>query len=177
MAHTRSIVGADFDILSGDDELTATMMTRPDIRASGVISVLSNVVPGAVSRMVSAIAAGEPEGMELAEALDPLFGLVTVTVENPRMLRGQPCTVRDKFRNPLGVKTLMRGLGMISGPCRQPLGRMTPAGIAAVRSTARATWQANPELLSPIQDAFGVDIQQRLDDDALWNSLAYSSTT
>ena len=95
-----------------------------------VSTVVSNVAPGPVSRMVKALAEGRTEdGQRLAQALDPLFGMVTVTVEDPRVLRGKPLTVRDKFRNPLGIKTLMHGLGMISGGCRQPLGKMTPAGV------------------------------------------------
>jgi len=177
MAHTRGLVGDDFEIMSGDDGLTAAMMASEAIRADGVISVLSNVVPAPVSRMVQALAAGDPEGRRLADALDPLFDLVTVTVDNERTLRGQAVTVKDKFRNPLAVKTLMRGLGMISGHCRRPLGKMTASGVDVVRSVARAAWQDHPEFLMPIQAAFGVDLAARLDDDALWASLAYPATT
>ena len=45
MIRTRQLVGNDFDILSGDDDLTFEMMARPGIRASGVVSVISNVSP------------------------------------------------------------------------------------------------------------------------------------
>lgn len=176
MAATRSLVGDDFDILSGDDNLTAAMMTDPAIRASGVVSVVSNVAPAAVEAMARAFRAGRTdEGRRLATALDPLFNVVTVTVDDPRSLRGQRLTVRDKFRNPLPIKTLMQGLGMLSDGCRRPLGKLTPAGVEAVRAAARAAWNANPATLRPIEAAFGVSIPTRLDDDRLWASLAGES--
>ncbi len=190
MAHTRSLVGDAFAIVSGDDDLTPTMMTDPAIRASGVISVVSNVVPAAVQAMVAAFAAGRAgEGERLATALKPLFGIVTVSVDNTRTLPRPSATrnpkletrnssvevvVRDKFRNPLAIKTLMRGLGMVQGGCRKPLGRMTAAGVAVVRRAAQSVWKHNPEILSPIESAFGVSLSARLADDALWASLAYS---
>ena len=174
MAYTRSLVGKGFDIVSGDDNLTPTMMTDPAIRASGVISVVSNVVPGAVQAMTQAFRRGRrKEGERLAKALAPLFNIVTVSADDARTLRRRSATVRDKFRNPLPIKTLMRGLGMIHGGCRRPLGHMTAAGVAVVREAARAVWQANPEILAPIESAFGVSLEARLADDRLWASLAY----
>jgi len=176
MAHTRSLLGDSFDILSGDDNLTAAMMTDPAIRANGVVSVVSNVAPAAVEALARAFAAGRPdEGRRLAAALDPLFNIVTVTVDSPRSIGGQRYLVRDKFRNPLAIKTLMQGLGMISAGCRRPLGRMTPQAVEIVRAAARAVWTTQPDILRPIEDAFGVSIARRLDDDNLWASLAYRS--
>jgi len=176
MALTRSLVGDDFEILSGDDNMTSTMMSDPAIRANGVVSVVSNVAPAGVEAMVRAFAAGRTgEGQRLAAALEPLFGIVTVAVDDARTLGGQDLTVRDKFRNPLPIKSLMQGLGMLSGGCRPPLGKMTPAGVDVVRSAARAVWRDDPDILRPIGAAFGVSIDQRLDDDELWASLAYPS--
>ena len=109
----------------------------------------------------------------LADALDPLANIVTVPVDNTRTLRGEPLTVRDKLRNPLGIKTLMQGLGMIANGCRRPLGRMTPAGVQVVRAAARTVWDNSPDILRPIEDTFDVSIPKRLDDDDLWTSLAY----
>ena len=45
MARTRKLLGPEFQILSGDDDLTYTMMTSPDIAAQGVISVVSISFP------------------------------------------------------------------------------------------------------------------------------------
>jgi len=180
MAHTRSLVGKGFDIMSGDDNLTPTMMTDPAIRASGVISVVSNVVPAAVQAMARAFRRGRvKEGERLAKALEPLFNIVTVSVDDTRTLGGKrhplSFAVRDKFRNPQAIKTLMRGLGMIKSGCRRPLGHMTAAGVAVVREAARAVWTASPELFAPIESAFGVCLDARLADDALWASLAYQA--
>lgn len=176
MARTRELVGDDFDIMSGDDNLTPTMMTDPAIRADGVISVISNVAPAAVEQMSRAFADGRTDkGSRLAAALEPLFGIVTVSVDDTRTLRGQTVTVRDKFRNPLAVKTLMQGLGMVSNGGRRPLGRMTAKGVEVVRGVAQTVWTASPDILRPIEPAFDVDIAERLADDALWASLAYDS--
>ena len=173
MARTRELCGDDFDIMSGDDNLTAQMMTDPAIRANGVISVVSNVVPGAVERMSRAFADGRTdEGRRLAKALDPLFDIVTVSVDNLRVVRGQELEVRDKFRNPLAIKTLMQGLGMIADGCRRPLGRMTAAGVSVVRAAARTVWTQDPDILRPIEAAFGISVEKRLSDDGAWTALA-----
>ncbi len=80
MAKTRTLCGEDFDILSGDDDKTFEMMTRNDIRASGVVSVTSNIVPGPIGEMVKAIRNGNMErANRMKDILDPLFKVVTVT--------------------------------------------------------------------------------------------------
>ena len=50
---------------------------------------------------------------------------------------------------------------------------MTAAGVETVRTIARTVWASSPEVLRPIEEAFGVAIGQRLDDDGIWASLAY----
>lgn len=175
MAATRALVGTDFSIMSGDDNLTPAMMSDEAIGASGVISVMSNVAPAAIEAMTRAFLAGDTEeGSRLAAALEPLFGIVTVVAENTRTLGDRTLAVKDKFRNPLAVKTLMQALGMVSHGSRQPLGKMTHAGVEIVRAAARAVWANAPEILLPIGQAFDVSVAERLDDDALWSSLAYS---
>src|SRR3990172_12896090 len=79
MTKTRRLCGEDFDILSGDDDKTYEMMTRSDICASGVVSVMSNIVPGPIGEMVKAILNGKMEKADrLKDTLDPLFRMVTV---------------------------------------------------------------------------------------------------
>ena len=159
--------------MSGDDNLTAQMMTDPAIRANGVISVASNVVPGAVERMCRAFGNGRTdEGQRLAGALDPLFDIITVSVDNVRVVGGRELKVRDKFRNPLAIKTLMQGLGMIADGCRRPLGKMTAAGVSVVRAAASTVWRKDPDILRPIEAAFGVSVDERLSDDRVWTALA-----
>ncbi len=165
MAKTRRLLGDGFDILSGDDDVTFAMMTREDIRAQGVVSVIANVVPGALAEMTAALNGGDiARGKGLAEALDPLFKIVTVkTVEEYEGFQ-VPC----KFRNPSAIKTLMRGLGMPAGPCRPPLGRMTPTGAGVVRDAVKTVYENNPEVLTPIQDFYKVDLEERIYRDEHW---------
>jgi len=170
MRETRRVCGPDLAILSGDDGVTFEMMTDAEIGACGVISVVSNVAPGAVTRMTRALLEGQvDEGRRLAEALAPLFGIVTVKTQEASPFGPRTC----KARNPLPIKTLMRLLGMPSGPLRRPLGRMTPAGLEVVVNAARKVWNETPEVLAPIEDAFGVDIEERLSNPECRAGLAY----
>lgn len=173
MAVTRSLVGDDFEILSGDDGITAEIMLDERIRANGVISVVSNVAPAAVVRMAEAALKGDAARTnEIHEALTPLFDIVTVVAKNERtMPDGSTRTVSDKFRNPLAVKALMNGLGMPAGPARRPLGTMTQSGLDLVRAAARAVWNDNAWVLEPVADAYDVDIAGRIDDDACWRGI------
>ncbi len=175
MIRTRQLVGNDFAILSGDDELTFEMMARPGIRASGVVSVMSNVVPKAIEEMSGKILSGDStRAGNLRDALQPLFDIVTVKVQDERLFpAGKRISVEDKFRNPLPVKTLMNGLGMPAGPCRRPLGRMSREGIEKIRQAARTVWKKNPEILRPIEETYGVNIEERLNKDEYWHRLAY----
>jgi 4-hydroxy-tetrahydrodipicolinate synthase len=170
MRRTRECCGPDFTILSGDDGLTFEMMTDPLVRGAGVISVVSNVAPGAVSRMVSLIEEGKTgEALELVKALTPLFGLVMIKTQEQSPYGQVLC----KARNPLGIKTLMTVLGMPSGGCRRPLGKVTRNGLNTVLEAARTVWKNNPEILSPAAEFFGVDIEARLNDPSNWEGLAY----
>ncbi|MDI6828430.1 MAG: 4-hydroxy-tetrahydrodipicolinate synthase [Armatimonadota bacterium] len=175
MARTRELLGPDFFILSGDDDLTFKMMTSPSIRAQGVISVVSNVAPKAVTQMVTDLLCGNLENATaLRDALNPLFSIVTVKAESKRRLpNGEVVVVQDRFRNPLGIKILMGGLGMPAGPARQPLGRMTPEGVQIVRNALHKVWSENPEILQPIGEFYGVDVEARVYEDSYWVNYCY----
>jgi 4-hydroxy-tetrahydrodipicolinate synthase len=165
MAKTRTLLGEDFDILSGDDDKTFEMMTRPDIRSSGVISVMSNIVPGPLVDMVRALSEGNlAKANQLKEVLDPLFKVVTVNTVESYEGFGVPC----KFRNPLPVKTMMKGLGMPSGACRQPLGKMTPKGVDIVRDALKRVYEIDKEILMPIQKFYKINVEERLSNDRHW---------
>ncbi|MBS3762342.1 MAG: 4-hydroxy-tetrahydrodipicolinate synthase [Planctomycetes bacterium] len=170
MRRTRECAGDDFQILSGDDGLTYTMMTDETICGSGVVSVMSNVTPAAIQQMTQALLNGKmDEGERLYKALKPLFGIVTVKTQEETPWGGRLC----KARNPLPVKTLMDILGMPVGATRQPLGKMTRQGADIVLEAARTVWQNNPEILEPVARAFQVDIDKRLTDPDL-APLCYS---
>jgi 4-hydroxy-tetrahydrodipicolinate synthase len=170
MARTREVCGDDYTILSGDDDKTFDMMTSDAIRAAGVISVLSNVAPKALTRYVTLLLDGDRAAAEgLLKGLKPLFGLVTVKTQEDTPYGAVTC----RARNPLAVKTLMNILGMPAGPCRQPMGKMTRKGVQVVLEVARTVQKTNPEILAPIAEFFGVDIESRLSDEANWKSLSY----
>jgi 4-hydroxy-tetrahydrodipicolinate synthase len=170
MELTRQLCGADFDILSGDDDKTYTMMISPDIAASGVISVVSNVAPGAVVDMVHYILDGNEEAASvISQALQPLFNIVTVKTQEQTPYGQVAC----KARNPLAYKTLMNVLGMPSGPCRQPLGKMTRSGLEVVLTNARKVYESNPQILKPIADYFEVDLKERLYNEKYLEGLYY----
>jgi len=165
MAKTRTLCGEDFDILSGDDDRTFEMMSRNDIRASGVVSVMSNIVPGPIHEMVRAIRNGDVErANRLKDVLDPFFKVVTVsTIESYEGFE-----VPNKFRNPLAIKTMMKGLGLPSGPCRPPLGRMTPKGVEVVRNALKEVYQKDKEVFTPLQDFYKINVEERLSNDRYW---------
>jgi len=171
MRLTRRLCGEDFDILSGDDDKTFTMMKDPEIGASGVVSVASNVAPKAVRKLVKTTLEGEAEESEsLCAALKPLFSMVTVKTQEETAFGQALC----KARNPLPYKTLMNVLGMPSGPCRRPLGRMTKQGLHTVLTVARTVYEKTPEILEPIEGFFDVDLSERLYNDASRRGLTYA---
>ena len=170
MRSTRKCCGPDFTILSGDDGMTFEMMLDPQIKASGVISVASNVAPGPITEMVRLLEQGEEQdAQKLLTALEPLFGLVTVKTMEKTPYGEVGC----RARNPLGFKTLMSILGMPSGGCRQPLGKMTRNGLETVLSAARKVQADNPEILKPVAEFFNVDIEQHLNNPSSWDGLFY----
>jgi 4-hydroxy-tetrahydrodipicolinate synthase len=171
MRLTRKLCGINFAILSGDDDKTFAMMTAPDIAAAGVISVVSNIAPRAVQNLTQALRAQRTEDANsLYAALKPLFDIVTVKTQEQTPFGPVTC----KARNPLAIKTLMNVLGMPSGPCRQPLGKMTRAGLEIVLNNARKLYVTNPSVLQPIADFFDVDLSERLYNEQFWQGLTYA---
>jgi 4-hydroxy-tetrahydrodipicolinate synthase len=135
-----------------------------------VISVASNIAPGAVVRMVGLLREGrQDEAKQLFSTLEPLFGLVTVKTMEKTPYGEVVC----RARNPLAVKALMTILGMPSGGCRQPLGKMTRNGIDVVLKAARTVQSANPEIFKPVEDFFEVNISERLENTSIWENLYY----
>ncbi len=170
MKLTRTCCGPDLTMLSGDDDLTFKMMTDPNIKASGVISVTTNVAPKAVAEMVKYIEQGNIDAAaNLEKALKPLFGLVTVKTNETTPFGEVMC----RARNPLAIKTFMEILGMPSGKCRQPLGKMTKKGLDFVLAIGRRIQADNPEILKPVADFFNVDIDERLNNPENWKDLCY----
>ena len=170
MRRTRECCGPDFTIMSGDDGMTYDMMVDPQIKAAGVISVASNVAPKAITEMVHLLHEGrQSEANKLAQKLNPLFSLVTVKTTESTPYGNVVC----RARNPLAYKTLMAVLGMPSGMCRKPLGKLTPAGLDTVLNAVRTVQSQSPEILQPLAAFFNVDIDERLKNPSNWEGLCY----
>jgi 4-hydroxy-tetrahydrodipicolinate synthase len=170
MKKTRHCCGNDYSILSGDDSMIFKMMTDPEVKAAGLISVTSNIAPKAMAEMVYYLGEGNiAEAEKLHTALKPLFGLVTV-ITNETTPYGK---IECRARNPLAAKTLMAILGMPSGKCRSPMGKMTKNGIEKVLEIANTVQTNNPEVFRPLAEFFNVDIDARLNDPENLDGLYY----
>jgi 4-hydroxy-tetrahydrodipicolinate synthase len=110
-----SLCGEEFDVLSGDDPMTLPLVA---LGGRGVISVASNVAPGAVSDMVRALLKGDWErGRELHYELLPLFRALFVET------------------NPIPVKTAGSLLGLCSDEMRLPLVPMESENLRLLQET------------------------------------------
>jgi 4-hydroxy-tetrahydrodipicolinate synthase len=69
---------------------------------------------------------------------------------------------------------MMQLLGMPSGPCRQPLGKMTRQGLDRIVATLQQLHSEHPELFAPITAFFGIDIHERLHNPVYRENLWYS---
>ncbi|PAY21456.1 4-hydroxy-tetrahydrodipicolinate synthase [Rhodopirellula sp. SM50] len=105
-----AIVGTtDLTVLSGDDSLTLPMMS---VGAEGVVSVVGNLVPGDMIKLVRAASSGD---YELARKMHhQLFALCS--------------NMLGLATNPIPVKAAMRMVGRDTGELRLP---MTPLDEAA----------------------------------------------
>lgn len=186
----RDLAPNNFKIFCGDDNDVYHMMSDIRIMASGVISVIANLAPKSIQTICESFhlyKGGDSEeikkALKIFEALKPLFEVVTIQdgernekiekISAKMEIVPERVAIYDKFRNPVPIKTMMQGLGMPSGLCRPPLGKMTKYGVDKVRNALRTVWEKYPEALKPIQDFYGVDIQERLNNNNIWDNLAY----
>lgn len=107
--------GDELYVWSGNDDCTVAMMA---LGALGVISVASNIIPGAMAKLCGLCLAGDyASAAELGRKYAPLFSaLFTET-------------------NPIPVKTAMKYLGTDSGILRLPLTEMGEENARKLRVT------------------------------------------
>jgi 4-hydroxy-tetrahydrodipicolinate synthase len=110
------------------------------------------------------------EALAIETALSPLLNLVVITTEEESKYGPVKC----RARNPLPLKTMMQILGMPSGPCRQPLGKMTQKGFDMALSALKKVQADNPEILAPVASFFNLDIDARLNDTSAHKALWYN---
>ena len=106
-----------FSVLSGDDIFTLPLMAAG---GDGVISVLSNIMPSEVSRLVNALLKGEmEEARGLHYSLSPMFRAMFVD------------------GNPASVKYAMKLRGLLSGRLRLPLVEVNDGAKAVIEAAMR----------------------------------------
>src|SRR3989344_7973176 len=103
-----------FSVVSGDDNLTLPLMS---LGGRGVISVVSNLVPGKVSAMCAAALKGDfAAARRLHFELLPLFKAAFIET------------------NPIPIKAAMGMAGLPAGPGRMPLCEMQPANLEKLKA-------------------------------------------
>lgn len=103
-----------FSVISGDDAMTLPLMA---LGGTGVISVVSNLVPQLIVQLVRTAAAGDfAAARELHFRLLPLFKAAFIET------------------NPIPIKAAMTMCGMAAGGCRLPLCDMQPENRERLRN-------------------------------------------
>lgn len=115
IAQTAALCGDELAIYSGNDDQATAIMS---LGGKGVISVLSNVVPGVAHEIVQKYLDGDYIGsrklqLEWLDLCNALFADV----------------------NPIPVKEAMNMMGLDVGPVRLPLVEMDDAGKAKLRAS------------------------------------------
>lgn len=106
----------DLTVLSGDDSLTLPMMS---LGAEGVISVVANLAPAAMGRMVAAFREGNQ-----AEARRIHFELFPLCRD-----------LLSLAANPIPLKAALALLGRGNGELRLPMTRLDEGGVETLRRT------------------------------------------
>ncbi len=119
MAEIQALCGHKLAVLSGDDGLVLPVLA---IGGKGVISVVNNIVPKDVARMVADFQAGRiAEAQAAAMKLVPLVKAMFVET------------------NPIPVKTAAHLMGLIqSAELRLPLCPLAPASLASLKQALTA---------------------------------------
>lgn len=164
MRRVRELCGEDFLILCADDLLLRDAMIDPHIRVNGGCSLLANLVPAGLRALHDAAGALDAvAARELHDGLLPLFGLATLTAEEPIELGGDRLFVPQRSRGAVTLKTALAVLGVLAPIWRAPLGPMGAAGATRVAAALRQTSRSSPKLLHPLSAAFGADLAARLE--------------
>jgi 4-hydroxy-tetrahydrodipicolinate synthase len=152
MLRVRALCGDDFVLLCGDDLQARDALVDPTIRAHGVCSVISNLVPAAFRELVDQGRAGEAGKTSLLnEAIEPLFDLMGFTTSELLDVGGESLAVPQRVRNPVPLKAAMLALGLDLGGCRPPLDALGPNGRDKVaRVLSRLKRRPGEDPLEPL---------------------------
>jgi 4-hydroxy-tetrahydrodipicolinate synthase len=115
MTEILSLCGDKISLFSGDDFIILPTLA---IGGKGVVSVVANIVPDQVAKLVNTFEAGDlKEAARLQIKLLPL------------------CHAMFYETNPMPVKTSLALMGKISGNLRLPLCSMSPENLAKLKTT------------------------------------------
>ncbi|HZR17791.1 MAG TPA: 4-hydroxy-tetrahydrodipicolinate synthase [Verrucomicrobiae bacterium] len=118
VSQLRAALGPRFAILSGDDSLTLPFMA---VGAQGVVSVVSNLLPREVARMVRLFARGQTKAaLKIHQRYYPLF--------------------KDLFieTNPVPIKAALAMAGQIREEYRLPLVPLSPKNRQLLAATLKS---------------------------------------
>lgn len=114
MSEVIRLCGSNFDVLSGDDQMTFPLMA---LGGKGVISVVTNLVPDRMSSLVKYMLEGD---LEKARAVHfDIFEL---------------CQAMFLETNPIPVKAALGLMGRIETEYRLPLCPLAPANLEKLKS-------------------------------------------
>jgi 4-hydroxy-tetrahydrodipicolinate synthase len=109
--------GEDFSVISGNDSDTLEIMK---LGGAGVISVVSNIIPGKVAKLVNSFGSGDTNTAERINVeLAPLFKILFIET------------------NPGPVKMAMNWMGMAGGGLRLPLVELEPENQEKLRKVLK----------------------------------------
>lgn len=114
MSEVIRLCGRDFDVLSGDDQMTFPLMA---LGGKGVISVVTNIIPDKMSALVKHMLAGQ---IDKARAIHfEIFEL---------------CQTMFVETNPIPVKAALGLMGKIEPEFRLPLCAPSPANLDKIKT-------------------------------------------
>ncbi|MDD5634024.1 MAG: 4-hydroxy-tetrahydrodipicolinate synthase [Candidatus Omnitrophica bacterium] len=111
------ISSCDITVLSGDDSLTLPFMS---VGAKGVVSVLANIIPAKIHKMVKLYLSGKTE-----EAKKIHYEMLEL------------CNAMFIETNPIPIKTALSMMGMIEKEWRLPLCEMRPENEEKVKKVLK----------------------------------------
>jgi len=115
MSEVIRLCGSDFDVLSGDDQMTFPLMA---LGGKGVISVVTNIIPDRMSDLVKSMLAGDVDKAR------------TIHFEIYEL-----CQTMFVETNPIPVKAALSLMGKIEPEFRLPLCMPSAANLEKIRTT------------------------------------------
>ncbi len=170
LLEVRKKARSDFEIFVAKESILSGVMPDRKIGARGIFSVLANIFPGPVQKMTESMKCGDNNlASQIEKALTPFYEVMEVSQQRNKNGNGNGSKiVTDYFPIPTTIKAMMSVLGMPSGECRPPLGKMTSDALSQIERVMKKAVSENYWLFKPIEDFYEVDVRGRINNSALW---------